>query len=106
MELKYIYRKKRVFFFFRHLRTSARGLNVEIGLEPSTIEYLRTRFQSLNDLEPIVSLSFDEIFTNKKCEYASGQFFGFDGDATKTILAFMINGIASSHRDVVCLVPL
>ena len=90
-----------------HLKNQSSGLNVESGLEQSSIDYLQKRFDSLNERGRLVSLSFDEIYTAKQCEYQSGQFYGMEeGAPTKTILAWMINGVASSYSDVCCLVPL
>eukprot|EP00094_Tigriopus_californicus_P011271 TCALIF_10878-PA protein Name:"Protein of unknown function" AED:0.69 eAED:0.70 QI:0/0/0/1/0/0/2/0/100 len=91
-----------------NLQRFGQNISVEVGLPPSTKEYLQRRIESLEPCERIVNLLFDEVYSAKKCEYASGRFYGLDEDqdASKTVLCFMITRGAGSFFDVVCMVPL
>ena len=92
----------------RHLRRFTSGLSVTAGISEATKEYLRERIKKLNERERMVNILFDEVYSARRCEYSNGKFYGYDtSDGTaKTVLCFMLTGVASSYKDIVCMVPL
>ena len=90
----------------RRLKVLTEALTVDLGMSNSAKLYLKARVQKLNDMEKIVSLLIDEVYTNQRVEYSQGKFFGlYESKASKTLLVFMVKGVASKFRDVVALLP-
>ena len=88
-----------------HLRKRCAGLNVE----PKKVDlnYLKNRTRKIKEEEKIVTLMVDEVYTAHRVEYSNGKFIGLtdDGVPAKTVLAFMVQSIRGSYKDVICLVP-
>ena len=82
-------------------------LSLETGLTTSTISYLTTRFNRLEEREKIVSVMGDEIYTSKRAEFSGGTFYGFElGEPTKTMLCLMLKSVAGPFKDMVAMIPL
>lgn len=82
-------------------------MSVDTGLPPATIEYLKKRIQNLTPQERLVSIVLDEVYSARRIEFQNGKFFGLeDEDVTKTLLCFMLNGVAGKYQDIVAMVPL
>ena len=79
-------------------------LPVETDLSENTIKYLEARCQKLHNREKIGCLTFDEIYTAKRCEFSrsNGQIYGMSNEQpTKTPLSVMFKSIASKYEDKV-----
>ena len=58
--------------------------------------------------EKIVTFLIDKVHTAQRVEYSNGSFVGLrdDGLPAKTVLAFMVQSVCGSYKDVVCVVPI
>jgi len=85
-----------------HLKRFSQSLTVEAGFSEATVKYLKQRAlaSSLNLRQKLCCLT--------KSIAPGAASFGYDEDeeTSKTVLCFMITGIASSYCDIVCMVPL
>ena len=87
----------------RHIKKLTSAVSVETSLSDNTIKYLEAICQKLHTQEKIGSLTFDEIYTAKRCEFSrsNGQTSGMSNEQpTKTLLSVMFKSI------VVAMVPL
>ena len=99
--------RKNIFSTFRYLRELTSGLAVGTGLPHSTVLYLEKRIQALSQRERMVSIIIDEVYCARQVEYSNGRFFGHEnGEPTKTLLCFMLKGVASKYSDIVAMIPL
>ena len=71
------------------LRQLSRGSSVDTGIVD--VSYLRRRASYLNELQKIVTLLIDEVYTAQRIQYNNGKFIGLtnDGVPAKTVLPLM-----------------
>ncbi len=86
----------------KHLHKLMRPLKVDFGAN-SSLAYLRTRAEKLEEREKMCLLLIDEIYNAQRVEYAGGKFFGSQegGALSKTLLSFMVKSLAGPYSDVV-----
>lgn len=76
------------------------------GLPDTTMKYLKKRIEPLSGRERLVSIIIDEVYSAKRVEYSNGKFFGNENESvTKTLLCFMVKGVASTYCDIVAMIP-
>ena len=91
----------------KYIKELSGSLSFGTGLPEGTVNYLRKRLESLCPRERLVALLIDEVYTCQQVEYSNGKFYGYENsEVTKTLLCFMIKGIASRYGDMVAMVPL
>ena len=71
-----------------HLRRLCSAINMAtLSLNDSTIAYLTARYVKLQDLEKLMSVLMDEVYSYQSVQYVNGKFYGDeDGQITKTLL--------------------
>ena len=103
-----LYKRLSEFFILpstRRLQQLSTAFNVDTGNIDAS--YLKQRAATLTEGERTVVLLIDEVYTAQRVEYSNGSFIGLteEGHPAKTVLAFMVQSICKSYKDVVCLVP-
>ena len=101
--------REEIFFLpsIRHLQHLTSSMDNELRLGETAINYLKARLTKLGQQDRLVSLIFDEVYTQKRIEYVGGRFYGMDMEnehATKTICP-MVRSVAGSYRDIVAMSP-
>jgi len=90
----------------KHLDRLTSQLGTETGLTESSMRYLKARISSLSERERLVCLMIDEVYCEKRVEFVGGKLFGAENDNyTKTLLCYMIRGVAGSYQDMVAMIP-
>jgi hypothetical protein len=91
----------------RYLKRLSSALSAETGLTESSVQYLKARVEKLSARERIVTIVIDEVYCAKRVEFSGGKIFGMENNSpTKTLLGFMMKGVAGSYRDMVALLPI
>jgi hypothetical protein len=91
----------------RYLKRLSSALSSDTGLTESSVQYLEARVKQLSARERIVSIVIDEVYCAKRIEFSGGKIYGMENNSpTKTLLGFMMKGVAGSYRDMVALLPL
>ncbi|KAF0300946.1 Transposable element P transposase [Amphibalanus amphitrite] len=79
----------------RTLRRLTSALQVNAGLDSSTMAYLGLRIEKLEPRECLVNLAMDEVYTAQCMELAGGRMYGQTaGKITKTLFCTHINSVA------------
>ena len=91
-----------------HLRRLCSAINMDaLSLNDSTIAYLTAMYSKLQELEKLVSVLMDEVYSHQSVQYVNGKFYGAeDGQITKTLSCVMLKAIAGKHRDIVAMLPI
>ncbi|XP_043226414.1 uncharacterized protein LOC122383743 [Amphibalanus amphitrite] len=90
----------------RTLRRLTSALQVNAGLDSSTMAYLGLRIEKLEPRECLVNLAMDEVYTAQCMELAGGRMYGQTaGKITKTLFCTHINSVAGKYEDMVSMLP-
>lgn len=90
----------------RTLRRLTSALQVNSGINSSTMAYLEMRVKSLPARERLVNVAMDEVYTAQSVEMAGGRVYGIAaGSTTKTLFCTHINSIAGKYEDMVSMHP-
>ena len=58
----------------RHLQRLNNALTVDLSFAPTTVAYLKARYQKLSECERVIALVIDEVYSAKRVEYTGGNF--------------------------------
>ena len=86
---------------FGGCRQLTTAIDSALKLGETATNYLKARNSKLVPKDRIVSLIIDEVYTQKKVEYANGKFYGME-----TLICLMIRSIAGSYRDIIAMCPI
>ena len=90
----------------RTLRRLTSALQVNAGLDSSTMAYLGLRIEKLEPRERLVNLAMDEVYTAQCMELAGGRMYSqAAGNITKTLFCAHINSVAGKYEDMVSMMP-
>ena len=91
-----------------HLKRLSSAINVDtMTLSESCVAYITARYKKISELERLVSVLVDEVYSHQSVQYVNGQFFGAEnGLITKTMLCVMLKSVAGKYRDIVAMVPI
>ena len=81
-----------------------------MNVDSHTIDfnYLKAGIAEFAPKESVFVLLIDEVYTAQRIEYSDDSFIGLTtaGKPTKTVLAFMVQSVVESFKDIVCLIPI
>ena len=91
----------------RHLQRLSNAFTVDLSFSPTTVAYLKARYQKLSERERITALVIDEVYSAKRVEYTGGNFYGNENDkVTKTLLCIMIRSLGAKYNDMIAMHPI
>ncbi|XP_040575184.1 uncharacterized protein [Lepeophtheirus salmonis] len=90
------------------IRRITNVFSVQGGVPGSTMDYLKSRVESLSEKDKLVSIIIEEVYSSQRVEFSGGNFFGCDsnGNYSKTILCFMVKSVLGNYSDMVAMVPI
>ena len=90
-----------------HLRRLCSAINMDtLSLNDSTIAYLTARYSKLQELEKLVSVLMDEVYSHQSVQYVNGKIMGQEMDRLQKLLCVMLKAIAGKYSDIVAMVPI
>ena len=88
------------------LRRLTSALSVKEGLEIGTLKYLKMRVNKLSQLERVVDIAMDEVYSARAVELAGGRIFGdYEDGVSNTILCTQINSVGGNYQELVTMSP-